>query len=153
MEVPVVIEILLFIGVGIFLICAIVQTVVARREQQLHMKLQAREERAARQDKDRRDNMGGRFYNALARAARENPTGLILVEKFNREDGYWVDVVQKNRDGYRATVMTVCVELSSTGFNVVVDDLSWSRYLGPTEFFVDELIPRLVERTRTFGVK
>ncbi len=152
-EVPMFIETLLFIGVGIFLVCAIVQTVVARKERHLHKKLQAREEHAARKLRDRRDNMGGRIFNALTKAAYKNPTGTICVEMSSSKDSYWVFV--KRRDGGQrfTSVMTVGVALSSTGFDVTVDDLSWNRYAGPTEFFVDELIPRLVERTRTFGIK
>lgn len=146
------IEILLFTGVGIFLVCAIVQTVVARRERQLHTKSRAREERAARQDKDRRDNMGGRITNALKQAARESPEGSFTVEVLNSTDRYWI-FVMRQEGKRRVQFLLVGVALGGTGFDVTVHDDSWNRYVGPTEFFVDEMIPKLVERTKTFGIK
>ena len=145
----------LFIPHGVIAVCVIVLVgvrIASRSKRTKARKTQARAERYERQLKDRRDNMGGRITNALKQAARESPEGSFTVEVLNSTDRYWI-FVMRQEGKRRIQFLLAGVALSGTGFDVTVHDESWSRYTGPTEYFVDELIPRLVERTKTFGVK
>lgn len=139
------------IVIGVLVLCAI-QTMIARKDWQEQDRRKAREERYERKLRDRRDNMGGRITNALKQAARENPEGSFTVEVLNSTDRYWI-FVMRQEGKRRVQFLLVGVALGGTGFDVTVHDDSWNRYVGPTEFFVDEMIPRLVERTKTFGIK
>lgn len=116
-------------------------------------KEKVREERYERKMADSRRNLGGRFYNALERAARENATRRVFVRKADFESMFDVYVAHSNLDKSHDHLLTVRVLKSSgTGFEVIVDGVlwPWTRYCGPQDYFVDELLPRLVNVTRAY---
>ncbi len=113
----------------------------------------ARVDRAARKSADSRRNLRNRFSNALERAARENATRKIFVRKADFDSMFDVYVAHSNLDRSHDHLLTVRVLRSSgTGFEVIVDGVlwPWTRYCGPQEYFVDDLLPRLVNVTRAY---
>ena len=117
-------------------------------------KAQARADRLARKLRDRRDNMGGRIYNALDKAARENPAGACVVRRFEENGRLCVSIDQRKENGRYSCVLRVELELDAiVGFQITARAYSWEYYWGPEEYIVREVIPRLVKLMRTFGVK
>lgn len=146
----------LYIASG--LIALLVVGLVGMRVVQCLRSVQARKEllRASRYERklrDTRDNMGGRVFNALSRAAKENRKVMLNVEMSKGSESYWIFV--KRRDGHRhfVPVMTVGISLNGTGFEMTVVDGSPSRYAGPASYFIETLIPRLVQDLKTYGIQ
>lgn len=114
--------------------------------------------RAARRLRDQRFNMGGRIYNALKRAADENETGMIVVERWPENGGRYSVGVRFNETGvpsYLQAGFQVDISFTDEGgreISLLEGKYGPTRHYPASEEVVDKLLPALEAKTVCWGV-
>lgn len=117
-----------------------------------------RADRAAQKLRDQRTNLGGRIYNALVAAARENPTGMAVVERWPDNDGsYSVGIRFNERTVFCHEQAAFQVSIKFAGetgreLHVLEGKYGPDYYYPATEESVESVLHWLKEKTRRWGV-
>ena len=111
-------------------------------------------ERAVQQRADKQKNIGGRIYNALCKAAAENPNRIVVVKIEQNAGAYSVSVGHNLPDVF--THLQPCFQVDIMGMKrdsiYVYQPYNHEWEWGTTEEDILRAIEFLVAKTKVFGV-
>lgn len=119
---------------------------------------QQRADRAAQKLRDQRANLGGRIFNALTDASRENTTGIVVVERWPNNGGSYSVGVRFNERGvtrHEQAAFQVSVKFSGEAgkeLHVLEGNYGPDRYFTTDEESVESVLVWLKDKTRNWGV-